>query len=102
MPFKDTYDFDMLRNEAENLVIDELELQLSEEKNAKICKCQECILDMAAHALNNLKPKYRASYTGIIYAQQYQSGQYKEDVTKFVKSAIKKISANPAHDVKKK
>ncbi|MBN2545804.1 MAG: late competence development ComFB family protein [Spirochaetes bacterium] len=97
MTFKDKYNFDILVNEAENLVIDELEKQLEEENNKDICKCEDCILDMAAFALNHLVPKYMASYTGRIYALQYQEGQYKKEVTENVKKAIKKISSNPAH-----
>jgi len=97
MALKDDYDFDILTNEAEVLVIEELEKQFEEENNANICKCQECVLDMATLALNNLKPKYRSSYTGLIYGQQYHSGEYRDEVVKAVSNSIKKISTNPAH-----
>jgi competence protein ComFB len=101
MPFKDDYDFDLLKNEAESLVIEELENQLADKSNNKVCRCQECILDMATFSLNKIKPVYRSSFTGIIYAQQYHSGEYKDEVVRAVKEAIKKVSSNPSHEIRK-
>jgi len=98
MAFKDDYDFDLLINEAEQLVISELEKQLAEENNQDICKCQDCILDMATLALNNVAPKYRSSYTGVIYAQQYYSGKHRDEIVNSVKKAIEKVKKNPSHE----
>jgi competence protein ComFB len=99
MPFKDNYEFELLTNEAENLVFEELGVQLAEDKEGKICKCQDCILDMAAFALNNLKPQYRSSLTGVVYAQRLYDGEYKEQVKTSVKKAIEKIKKNLSHDI---
>lgn len=97
MAFRDKYDFDILVNETENIVIEELERQLNEVNDEDICKCEECVLDMAAFALNRLPPKYRASFTGKIYAQQYYEGDFKKQVEESVRLAIEKISSNPSH-----
>lgn len=67
MALKDTYDFDMLVNEAEGLVLTELEAQMSRSKG--LCTCQDCVLDMAAYALNKVRPSYRASLMGSVYAK---------------------------------
>ncbi len=99
MAFKDEYEFELLVNEAKDLVVNELETQLTKEENSKICKCQDCVLDMATLSLNNLKPIYRSSYTGLIYVQQYHEGNYIKEVEKAVINAIKKVSKNPSHDV---
>ncbi|OHD12450.1 MAG: competence protein ComFB [Spirochaetes bacterium GWD1_27_9] len=99
MAFRDNYDFELLVNEAERIIIEELEKQLSEDTENKICKCQDCVLDMAALALNNVKSSYRSSFTGVIYAQQLYDGKYKEEVTKSVKRAIEKVKKNPSHEV---
>lgn len=98
MAFKDDYDFELLVNEAENLVIEELEKQLDKEEYKDICKCQDCILDMATLALNKIKPKYRSSFTGVIYAQQFHDGKYKEEADQAIKDAIDKVSKNPSHE----
>jgi len=97
MKFKEMYDFDLLVNEAEKLVIREMEELLNDDKEQKICKCQDCVLDMAALALNNIKPTYRSSFTGVVYAQQLQDGKYMEELKNAVKKAIEKVKKNPSH-----
>ena len=97
MSFKDSYNFSQLTNESEEVVIEELEQQL-EDKNESICRCEECILDMAAFALSKLPTAYRATFAGRLYAQQYHSGALREQIIKAVSTAIAHISKNPSHD----
>jgi len=96
MSLKEDYDFEYLQNAAEELVIDELERQLTEKD--KICKCQDCILDMAALALNKTKPHYRVSLLGKLYTDSAHDTKYMEDIKKSVKEALNKVAKNPAHD----
>ncbi len=97
MGLKDQYDFENLINEAESLVLKELETQLPEAQG--VCTCQDCVLDMAAYALNNVKPYYRVSLMGTLYARAAtDQSSYAREIQKAVKEAIKKISANPSHD----
>lgn len=95
MPLKDEYDFDNLVNEAERLVMEELERQI--DANDRICVCQDCVLDMAAYALNKTKPYYRVSLLGSLYARSIDR-DYERDVREAVQEAIKKIQSNPSHD----
>jgi len=88
------YNFDNLGNEAERLVREELARQL--EGRGDLCTCQECVLDMAAYALNHLKPRYRVSLLGTF--NDNDQVQYAGQVRKAVTEAVAKISANPAHD----
>ena len=98
MSFKDEYDFNLLKNEAETLVIRELEQQLNNEKD-KICRCNDCIVDIAAITLNTVKPLYRFSLLGTLYASQAMTEQaYADSVKKAVDFAIKKVKKNPSHD----
>ena len=98
MSIKDEYDFEYLVNEAERLVLEQLEVQLKKAKESQeICTCQDCILDMAAFALNNVKPLYRVSLIGTLYAHALDGSEYVDEVSKAVGQAIKKISTNPAH-----
>ena len=53
---------------------------------------------MAAYALNHIKPYYRVSLMGTIYAHSIDSTEYAQQVKKAVKEAIKKVSSNPSHD----
>jgi competence protein ComFB len=98
MAFADLYDFDVLVNEAETLVIEELGKQLDSDKR-EICRCNECVVDMAAVALNGIKPLYRVSLLGTMYAAQAMNeASYAASVKDVVSKAIEKVRKNPAHD----
>jgi competence protein ComFB len=96
MGLKDLYDFDSLVNEAERTVLGELETQMA--AAVDICRCQDCVLDMAAYALNNVKPTYRVSLMGSVYARAVNDREYAAEISRAVAEAIKKIKANPSHD----
>jgi len=99
MAFIDDYDFDLLKNEAENLVLRELERQLANYL-APICRCNDCIVDMAALALNSVKPLYRVSLLGTIYASNAMDERaYALSVRQSVLKAIEQIRKNPSHEV---
>jgi competence protein ComFB len=96
MALRDSYDFDSLVNEAERMVLDELEGQLPGVPDA--CTCQECVLDMAAYALNNIKPSYRVSLMGSVYARSPDKVDYAREIRRVVREAIEKVKSNPSHD----
>jgi len=98
MALIDEYDFALLKNEAENLVIREMERQLESEPE-DMCRCNECIVDIAAIALNTVKPLYRFSLLGTLYASQAMSDEvYAGSIKDAVTMAIMKVRKNPAHD----
>ncbi|MCL2441968.1 MAG: late competence development ComFB family protein [Treponema sp.] len=98
MAFIDEYDFDLLKNEAELMVIREIEQQLKSEPRT-MCRCNECIVDIAAISLNSVKPLYRFSLLGALYASQAMTEKtYADSVRQAVAQAIKKVKKNPAHD----
>jgi competence protein ComFB len=98
MSFLNEYNFDLLKNEAEVMVIREVESQL--EKLTDMCLCNECIVDIAAIALNNVKPLYRFSLLGTLYASQAIATDqgYADSIKQAVADAIVKVKKNPAHD----
>ncbi|MDR2553416.1 MAG: late competence development ComFB family protein [Treponema sp.] len=98
MAFADEYDFDLLKNESEKLVVEELGYQLDSYKD-EICRCNECVVDMAAMALNTVKPLYRVSLLGAQYAAHAMyDDAYAASLRVAVSRAIEKIRKNPAHD----
>ncbi len=97
MSFRKEYELDYIENEAENLVFRELEIQLGEEWALDVCKCQDCVMDMATLALNSVKPFYRVSLLGKVFAGNLNDSEYGEEVKIAVRKAIEKVSANPAH-----
>jgi competence protein ComFB len=98
MAFIENYDFELLKNEAETLVQHELGRQLEAYKGL-ICRCNDCVLDMAAMALNSVKPLYRVSLLGGLYAAQAMNEKnYADSVQQAVGDAIEKVRKNPSHD----
>jgi len=101
MAFEHEYDFTQLVNEAEHLVIQELGIQLEalNEEGSEVCLCEDCVLDMATLALNSVKPLYRVSLLGSLYAAHaMDEDKYATALKKAVAEAIKKIHNNPSHD----
>ena len=97
MAFIDEYDFELLKNEAEVMVLNELGRQL-EMYTGEICRCNDCVVDMAAMALNSVKPLYRFSLLGTLYAAHADEGEYGESIRQAVASAMEKVRVNPSHD----
>ena len=99
MAFIDDYDFFHLKNEAESMVLNDLGRQL-ETFPEPVCKCNDCVLDMAAMALNSVKPLYRVSLLGTLYAASAINEQaYASSIRQAVFTAIEKVRKNPSHEV---
>jgi hypothetical protein len=80
-------------NEAERLVLDELERQLAQAPPS-VPRSEECVLDMACYALNLVKPMYRVNLLGRLYADALMrdnAGEIRDAVSR----AINQISHNP-------
>jgi competence protein ComFB len=98
MSFIENYDFELLVNESEKLVLQELGNQLEAYKEV-ICLCNDCVVDMAAMALNTVKPFYRFSLLGTLYAAQaLDDKSYADSVKQAVSHAIEQVRKNPSHD----
>ncbi len=90
--------FELLVNEAETLVLQELSRQLGAYEGS-ICMCDDCLLDMAAMALNSVKPLYRVSLLGSLYASHaMDEDSYAKSVRDAVAKSIEKVRKNPSHD----
>ncbi|MDR2447558.1 MAG: late competence development ComFB family protein [Treponema sp.] len=99
MTFIDNYNLENLKNEAERLVFDEINTQLGSFPEGEICTCNECVIDMAAIALNTVKPFYRHSLLGTLYALEVINidEEYAQSIRIAVTQAIEKVRKNPAH-----
>jgi competence protein ComFB len=99
MAFIDDYNFEFLVNEAEKLVLNELGRQL-ENYPEPVCKCNDCVVDMAAMALNTVKPIYRVSLLGTLYASRAMDEKsYATSIREAVFNSIEKVRRNPSHDI---
>jgi competence protein ComFB len=88
MGLDDRYNFEDLVNEAERLVLDEMERQLDARGEDDLD--EDLILDIAAYALNHVSPLYRVNLLGRLYAQNAPE-EYRREVASAVEAAISKI-----------
>ncbi|MBU5270474.1 MAG: late competence development ComFB family protein [Clostridium cochlearium] len=86
----------MIKNYME-VIVDDLFPTIVDEY-MDICKCDKCIDDIKAIALNNLEPIYVVSEKGNMYAKSNELNvQFRTDVIKELTEAIEIVSQNPRH-----
>ncbi|MBL4935684.1 late competence development ComFB family protein [Clostridium sp. YIM B02515] len=86
-----------LKNYMEILVDEILPGMLVKENT--ICKCERCIMDIKAIALNRLPAKYIVSDIGEIYRRYDELGKQLEiDVMEAIMRAIELVKLYPKHD----
>lgn len=87
----------MVKNYMEDLVENTLPEILETYPN--ICKCGECLDDIRARTLNQLKPIYFVESRGSVYSKLNSlQSQFKTDILTEIIKAIDLISKNPRHD----
>ena len=69
-------------------------------QNINICRCNECIDDIKAKALNNIKPHYVTGKIGEVYSE-YNMLDYQNSTTIVmeVAKAIEHINNNRKHNL---
>ena len=96
MNFEEIYGLDEIKNEVEEVAFKELEQQLAAIPDEDICKCKDCVQDMACFALNQIRPRYTVSLLGSLYTRA-ETGEFIDDIRELVRKSIEKISQNPLH-----
>jgi competence protein ComFB len=87
-----------LKNYMELIVEEILPSMIANEK--EICKCERCILDIKAIALNSLQPKYIVSEIGEIYRRYDDLGKQLEiDAMEGIMSAVELVKKQPRHEI---
>lgn len=88
MALADKYNFEDLSNGAEALVLDEMERQLADRPESDLP--EDTILDIAAYALNHVKPRYRVNLLGRLYTQNASESDQAE-IAAAVTAAIRRV-----------
>lgn len=87
-----------LVNVMEKVVDDRLEEMLRSEN---CCKCERCLEDMKAIALNKLPAKYVSTHNGELFTKLDSTLRQKVvDINVAVSNAIACVSQNPSHNQK--
>lgn len=88
-----------------NIVEDLIWQHMDEVINSKpgMCNCEVCRLDVAAYALNRIKPYYAVNSRGETIARaQFLNTQLSLDIIIVLTEAVNVVYANPRHDKDKK
>lgn len=65
----------------------------------EICICEQCLLDIKAIALNNLKPHYTVTDAGETWSKIDEMRiQFEADIMKALIDSITMVSKQPRHD----
>ena len=68
-------------------------------KEAEVCQCESCKLDVMAIMLNNLPPKYVVTDKGALWAQMVDfDPQNRTDFMTIMTQAVKTVNEKPRHD----
>lgn len=91
---------DLIKNYAEKLVERILENLLENNSEyAHICKCDDCMDDIKAKALNNIKPFYITGKIGEVYGEYFmRECQNNTNIVIEVAKAIEHVNSNKNHD----
>ena len=103
MAFRDCYDVRNLINVSERLVFDAIDAVMP--GHPEMCKCEDCMLDVAAIALNSLPPRYRAgkfislpkNVPGLRNYVPEEEREMVEQARAAVEAAIERVKKHPNH-----
>ncbi|OQX81134.1 MAG: competence protein ComFB [Candidatus Omnitrophica bacterium 4484_70.1] len=85
-----------IHNYMEEVVKDVWEKFFLEKED--LCRCERCLSDIMAFALNRLPPKYVVTQKGRVYVKLDELKlQKKVDVIRSITEAIKVVKENPRH-----
>lgn len=85
-----------LKNYMEEVVFNLIDGVLDD---INMCKCELCVKDIAALALNSLPPKYIASEKGELYSKVNSlRSQFEVDVISAITKAAVLVKKAPRHD----
>lgn len=85
-----------VKNVVESLVWNNLDSVLARKEGA--CRCERCRADIAAYALNRLKPRYVVTAKGEVYVKaEFLTPQFQLDVITALAEAVNQVSEHPNH-----
>ena len=96
MSFKKKYPVESLINENEEEVFNVIDEVMAKGKD--ICACQDCMMDIAAIALNNLTPHYRVFLVRPIHRDSEYVKARLQKVEEAVQKALAVVKARPHHN----
>jgi len=86
-----------IENIVEKIIWDNMDAVI--DQKAGMCRCDTCKSDIAAYALNKLKPHYVSTVKGsAVTRAQFIETQSYLDLIIILTEAVERVSANPRHN----
>lgn len=86
----------MIKNVMEDIIEKRMEPII---KQTQCCDCMKCRSDIAAYALNNVRPKYVVTQKGELYSKTVQfDSSFDTKLMILISEAVVKIKENPRHE----
>ena len=95
MKLSDKYDLEKMGNRAEELVFEAIGKQI--DAGADMCTCEECVLDLAAWALNHVTPRYYTSLLAPLTPRPDIERTMQVEIELAIASGLKKLKRHPHH-----
>ncbi len=95
MKISESYNLENMRNRAEEMVFEAIEKAL--EEDVEMCRCEECVLDLAAYALNHVTPRYYTSLLAPLRQDPLAAHKAQVEIELAVAAGKKKLKSHPHH-----
>jgi len=95
MKLNERYDLENLKNRAEDMIFEAIEKRI--ESGVDMCTCRECVLDLAAYALNHVTPRYYTSLLAPLHPTPEVAPKARVEIDLAIAAGLKKIRSHPHH-----
>ena len=95
MALEDTYNLEKIRNNTKELVYERIEILLNERND--FCRCETCILDLAAFTLNRVTPRYTTSLLGELHPDRVLEKKIQVEIDLALRAGLKQLKVHPHH-----
>lgn len=86
-----------VKNYMEELVFEYMDDLLKGKDD--VCKCNQCLLDIATYALNQLPPKYFSRPKGMVFSRLEEfENQIRADIISVLIKGIEMVRKDPQHN----
>jgi competence protein ComFB len=89
------YPIDRIRNQTAEMIQEAVERLLGERTG--LCRCEECVLDLVAYALNRATPRYATSLLGPLAPDPALVRRIHMEIDLALEAGIRKLKEHPHH-----
>jgi competence protein ComFB len=96
MKLNERYDVEKMKNRTEEMVFEAIQKEI--DKGGDTCSCEECVLDLAAYALNHVRPRYYTSLLAPLTPRPEAARKAQVEIELAIASGLKKLKSHRHHE----